>query len=78
MEGMLIARLRLLFSFVNPDDGEVVPCALVSWFVPAQDERDPETGMWTVKPEGTRACWPVQVNVLLKGLISFLNPSFLV
>ena len=61
MEGMLIARLRLLFSFVDADDGDVVPCALVSWFVPTQGEHDPETGMWTVEPEGTRACRPVQV-----------------
>ena len=62
MAGMLIARLRLLFSFVDAADGEVIPCALVSWFVPAQEECDPETRMWTVEPEGTWACRPVQVS----------------
>ena len=61
MEGMLITQLRLLFSFIDANDGEVIPCALISWFVPAQEERDPETGMWTVEPEGMRACRPVQV-----------------
>ena len=61
MQGMLIARLHLLFSFIDPDDGETVPCALVSWFIPTQDHPDPDTGMWVVQPEGMRACRPVQV-----------------
>ncbi|KAF8157500.1 hypothetical protein BJ912DRAFT_866975 [Pholiota molesta] len=61
MRGMLIARVRLLFSFIDEDDGIVVPCALVSWYLPASDERDPDTGMWLVKPEGTRMSQPVQV-----------------
>ena len=76
MDGMLIAQLCLLFSFINADDGEVIPCALISWFVPTQENCDPETGMWTVEPEGTRACRPVQViplKVSLKGLLSFPN-----
>ena len=80
MEGMLITRLRLLFSFVSADHGEVIPCALISWFVPAQDERDPDAGMWAVKPESTRACRPIQVIAFRRiargahqGLISFPN-----
>jgi hypothetical protein len=36
-------------------------CSVVSWFLPASDQRDPDTGMWTVKPEGTRMRRPVQV-----------------
>jgi len=61
MQGMLIAWLHLLFSFVDADDGEMVPCALVSWFVPTQDHCDRDTGMWVVAPEGTSAHRPVQV-----------------
>ena len=61
MQGMLIAQLHLLFSFIDDDNGETVPCALVSWFVPSQDHTDLDTGMWVVQPEGTRARWPVQV-----------------
>jgi hypothetical protein len=64
MEGMLIARIHLLFSFADyetDEGGKVIQCALVSWFVPASHERDPDTGMWTVKPERTRNHQPVQV-----------------
>lgn len=64
MRGMLIARIHLLFSFVDyetDEGGQTVQCALVSWFLPASDQRDPDTGMWTVKPEGTQMRRPVQV-----------------
>lgn len=61
MEGMLVARLHLLFSIVDEYNDETVPCALVSWFIPDQDHRDPDTRMWTVKAEGTRTEQPVQV-----------------
>ena len=61
MAGLLVARVRLLFSFVDDYHRETVPCALVSWFVPDGDARDPDTGMWVVKPEGTRRQRPVQV-----------------
>ncbi|KJA15337.1 hypothetical protein HYPSUDRAFT_149256 [Hypholoma sublateritium FD-334 SS-4] len=63
MRGMLIARVHLLFSFIDEDsDAEAtVPCALVSWYLPASNDRHPDTGMWLVKPEGTRASQPVQV-----------------
>jgi hypothetical protein len=64
MEGMLVARVHLLFSFVDHEtvkQGETVQCALVSWFLPASNERDPDTRMWTVKPEGTQMRRPVQV-----------------
>jgi len=64
MKGMLIAQVRLLFSFMDretAEQGKPVQCALVNWFLPASDQRDPDTGMWTVKPEGTRRHRPVQV-----------------
>lgn len=63
MEGMLIAQVHLLFSFVDEDsnDGETVPCALVSWFLPESNECDHNTGMWMVKAEGTQRNRPVQV-----------------
>jgi hypothetical protein len=61
MEGMLVARLHLLFSIFDEYNVETVPCALVSWFIPDRDHRDPDTHMWTVKAEGTRTEQPVQV-----------------
>ncbi|KAF9053428.1 hypothetical protein BJ165DRAFT_1571490 [Panaeolus papilionaceus] len=67
MEGLLVARLHLLFSFYDDFTEEVIPCALVSWFVLAQPRPDRETGMWVVKPEGTRQHRPVQV-VHLKSI----------
>ena len=45
MKGLLVARVHLLFSFIDDMEQETVPCALVSWFVPASDCRDPDTGM---------------------------------
>lgn len=64
MQGMLIARVHLLFSFMDYEtiEGEnEVQCALVSWFLPVLDVRDSDTGMWMVKPEGTQRSRPIQV-----------------
>ena len=64
MLGMLIACVLLLFSFMDHEvakQGETVQCALISWFLPASNQRDPDTGMWTVKPEGTQRYRPTQV-----------------
>jgi hypothetical protein len=61
MEGLLVARVHLFFSIVDEYDGETVPCALVSWFIPDQDHCDPNTRMWTMRPEGTCRRQPVQV-----------------
>jgi hypothetical protein len=61
MDGLLVARVHLFFSFVDDYVEETVPCALVSWFIAASDHRDPDTGMWMVKMEGTRQHRPVQV-----------------
>lgn len=46
--GLLAARVRLLFSFKH--EGIYYPCALVSWFSPAGELPDDDTGMWVVAP----------------------------
>ena len=52
MEGMVIARVLLLFSF---DYKRVhYSCAYVNWFVCSGDQPDPDTGMWTVSLERQR------------------------
>ena len=64
MQGMLIAQVHLLFSFMDhktAKQGETVQCALVSWFLPTSNQHDSKTGMWMVKPEGTQRRQPVQV-----------------
>ncbi|KAI9429150.1 hypothetical protein BJY52DRAFT_1353967 [Lactarius psammicola] len=48
MEGMEIGRVLLFFSFEYRRKN--LSCALINWFVHA-DERDPDTGMWTVEQE---------------------------
>lgn len=61
IQGLNIARLRLLFSFTDDNTGEEIPCALVSWYSLVSDAPDPDTRMWVVKAEGTRHHRPVQV-----------------
>jgi hypothetical protein len=51
MEGMEIGRVLLFFSFEYRR--KTFPCALINWFVHT-DGRDPDTQMWTVKPEFDR------------------------
>lgn len=77
MDGLLVARVHLFFSFFDDYDEETVPCALVSWFVPASRRRDPETGMWMVKAEGSRRHRPIQV-IHLKSIArgAHLVPKF--
>ena len=41
------------YEIIDGDEEPEVQCALVSWFLPASNQRDPDTGMWMVKPEGT-------------------------
>jgi hypothetical protein len=48
MEGMEIGRVLLFFSFEYRC--KTFLCALINWFVHT-DGRDPDTQMWTVKPE---------------------------
>lgn len=77
MRGMLIAQIRLLFSYCDPYLQEEFPCALIRWFVPTSDEPDPITGMWVVEPEEDRGRYPVQV-VGVKAIIrgAHLLPCF--
>jgi hypothetical protein len=51
MNGMLIARVLLFFSFYDPILREVIPCALVNWFVPVSDQHNKVMGTWEVKLE---------------------------
>ncbi|KAJ2921951.1 hypothetical protein H1R20_g15145, partial [Candolleomyces eurysporus] len=51
MAGMMIAQLRLLFSFNDPVTGLDHECALVNWFPLIADEPDQTTGMWIVERE---------------------------
>jgi hypothetical protein len=52
MKGMVIGRVRLLFSFTSGHTRH--PCALVEWFIPMDDKVDEDTGMWVVTPEFER------------------------
>ncbi|TEB28157.1 hypothetical protein FA13DRAFT_1633446, partial [Coprinellus micaceus] len=51
MKGLMVAQLRLLFSFVDTETGRSHECALVNWFPLVDDEPDPVTGMWMVERE---------------------------
>ncbi|KAG2005873.1 hypothetical protein CC2G_002239 [Coprinopsis cinerea AmutBmut pab1-1] len=49
MQGMLVAQLRLLFSFTDPYTDQHHSCALVNWFNMVGDEPDstePGCGWW--------------------------------
>lgn len=61
MHGLHVARVRLLFSYVDDNTDEVVPCALVNWYIRTHDHHDVITGMWSVCPEGPLDNQPVQV-----------------
>ncbi|KAJ6515253.1 hypothetical protein C8R45DRAFT_887963 [Mycena sanguinolenta] len=52
MEGMVIARTLLFFSFTHRDT--YYPCALVHWYSPISNRADDDTGMWVVAPEFER------------------------
>ena len=73
MAGLLVARVHLLFSYVDPYDQQEVPCVLITWFVHPSDASGPDkvTGMWKVRPEHDESgeC-PVQVihlETILRG-----------
>jgi len=48
MQGMVIGRVHLFFSFAL--DKKSYQCALIEWFIP-RDEPDKDTEMWVVRPE---------------------------
>ncbi|KAJ3529105.1 hypothetical protein NMY22_g9137 [Coprinellus aureogranulatus] len=61
MPGMLIAQVRLLFSFADSYTKRTHQCALVNWFLTEGDEPDPSTGMWVVRREEIDGIRPLQV-----------------
>ncbi len=72
MTGMLVARVRLFFSFFDPSLKTSIPAALVNWFVHHGDEPDTNTGMWVFEPEFEEDThvWPVEVihlDTILRG-----------
>ena len=75
MDGMVIARVRLLFSFnyKNVDHS----CALVNWLVREGDKPDPDTGMWVVsleKENGVPTTQVIDVKTIVRA--AHLIPVF--
>lgn len=66
MEGMVIARVRLLFSFNYRTVDHC--CALVNWLVREDEEPDPNTGMWVVSLEEQNGAPTTQV-IDVKGIV---------
>lgn len=70
MEGMLVARVLLFFSFYDSHLEKDIPCALVNWFVLDGEEPDDVTGMWVVRPEyqgNTRSLNVVHLESIARG-----------
>jgi hypothetical protein len=61
MEGMLVAHILLYFSYYDDYLWERIPCALVNWFIHADERPDGVTGMWVVEPERIAGRKPLQV-----------------
>lgn len=75
MEGMLVARILLFFSYYDQVLRETIPCALVNWFLPRG--HDGVTGFYEVEPERIAGQKPVQVihlETIARG--SHLLPVF--
>lgn len=68
MEGMEIGRVLLLFSFFYRR--KTFSCALINWFI-HNEERDPDTGMWTVQLERDRRGQPtvevIDIDSIARG-----------
>ncbi|KAG9221819.1 hypothetical protein CCMSSC00406_0006762 [Pleurotus cornucopiae] len=76
MNGLLVARVRLLFSYFDAYTNKQVPCALVNWFVHLDDSpaHHPATGMWIVSPEHDEdGHCPMQV--ICKGNLKMANSA---
>ena len=75
MQDMVIARVRLFFSFSF--ERKHYPCALVEWFIPG-DEPDEDTGMWVVMPEfhsnGRRTLAVIHLDCIARA--AHLLPAF--
>lgn len=76
MQGLLVARALLLFSF-TADDVQY-SCALVHWFSRASTESDEDTGMWVVEPDrhsdGSPVCQVIHLDTILRA--AHLLPVF--
>ena len=74
MQGLLVARIQLLFSYFDLYQGKNIPCALVSWFVHPNNTptRDPDTHMWVVTPEsdddGHQPVQVIHIDTILRGI----------
>ncbi|KAF7341035.1 hypothetical protein MSAN_02089300 [Mycena sanguinolenta] len=69
MEGMVIARTLLFFSFTHQDT--YYPCALVHWYSPVGNRPDKDTGMWVVAPEfernGRKSLAVIHLDCIARG-----------
>ncbi|KAF7436245.1 hypothetical protein PC9H_003074 [Pleurotus ostreatus] len=80
MNGLLVARVRLLFSYFDVYTEKQVPCALVHWFVHPDNmqTRHPDTGMWVVSAEheedGYQPMQVIHLDTILRG--AHLVPCF--
>ena len=71
MKGMLIARVLLFFSFLDPYLKEEVSCALVNWYTHVNIKPDRSTGMWVMEPEydqsGQCTIEVIHLDTVLRG-----------
>jgi len=65
--GMVVARIHLFFSFLYRQKAHF--CALVHWYIRESDERDEDTGMWTVRLERTRGGNPLLEVISAKSIV---------
>jgi hypothetical protein len=62
MGGLVIGRVRAFLAIDHKR--EHYPCALVEWLTPVDDQPDPLTGCWIVKPETIRSSGERVVNLI--------------
>ena len=80
MEGLMVAQICLLFSFLEPKTCTEYSCALVCWFPCTDIHPDESAELWVVKPEQlprAHSSYPVQVinlNTIMRG--AHLLPCF--
>ncbi|KII89805.1 hypothetical protein PLICRDRAFT_52959 [Plicaturopsis crispa FD-325 SS-3] len=81
MQGMVIGRVRLFFSFTHGNTE--YPCALVEYLIPFEVGPDNITGMWKVKPEyeanGRRCMAVVHLDCIARAahLMGVYGSSFI-
>jgi len=74
--GMVVARVLFFFSFEYRRKSYF--CALVHWYVHESDERDEDTGMWTVRLECSGSGQPVVDVIAIDSIVrgSHLLPVY--